>query len=80
MARKLRLLPAGADHLDVVLAGLEALVAATDAASSSTAKPSSPTFQVIVQHCPDCGAAATVTRRGERPLAPAQVDGAPAAR
>ncbi len=71
-ARKLRLLPAGSDRLDVVLAGLEALVAAADAAST-TARPTAPTFQVIVQQCPECGAAATVTQRGERPLAPAQV-------
>jgi hypothetical protein len=72
-ARKLRLLPAGSDRLDVVLAGLEALVAAADAVASATAKPSSPTFQVIVQQCPECGVSTTVTQRGERPLAPAQV-------
>jgi hypothetical protein len=72
-ARKLRLLPAGSDRLDVVLAGLEALVAAGDAASSVAARPFSPTFQIIVQQCSECGAAATVTQRGERPLAPAQV-------
>jgi 5-methylcytosine-specific restriction endonuclease McrA len=72
-ARKLRLLPAGSDRLDVVLAGLEALVAAADASSATAPRPSAPTFQVIVQQCPECGAAAAVTQRGERPLAPAQV-------
>jgi 5-methylcytosine-specific restriction endonuclease McrA len=67
-ARKLRVLPAGADKLEVVLAGLEALVA--DAAGATTQGPS---VQVVVQQCPTCEAAAVVTSRGERRLAPAQV-------
>jgi 5-methylcytosine-specific restriction endonuclease McrA len=66
-AQKLGLVPAGADRLDAVLAGLEALV------SGQTASTAGPATQIIIHQCPDCGSAATVTRRGELPLAPAQV-------
>ena len=69
-ARKLRVVPSGMDRLDVVLAALESLVAAADAAAG---RPSSPAVQVVVQQCPDCAAAVVVTSRGEKRLAPAQV-------
>lgn len=98
--RRLGLVPAGAERADIVLAGLEALVAGSGAgrgadlgagsgddgldASGTGARTASPVaaaaraaalpfFQVIVQQCPDCGAASAVTGRGERRLAPAQV-------
>jgi 5-methylcytosine-specific restriction endonuclease McrA len=58
---------AGADRLEVVLAALEALV------EREAMAPAAPAFQVIVRECPTCHAAAAVTARGERPLAPAQV-------
>ena len=66
-AHKLGLVAAGADRLDVILDGLEALVAATAAPTHG------PAAQVIVHKCPECGRAAAVTARGERELAPAQV-------
>jgi hypothetical protein len=68
-AHKLGLVPAGADRLDAVLAGLEALVTA---ASPSTA--TGPAAQIVIHQCPDCHEAAAITQRGELPLAPAQVD------
>ncbi len=68
-AHKLGLVPAGADRLDAVLAGLEALVTA-----AAPAPATGPAVQIIVYQCPDCGAAAITTPRGELPLAPAQVD------
>lgn len=67
--RKLRLVDADADRLDLVLAGLEALVASAGEEPASSAPP----VQVVVHQCPDCGEAAAVTSRGEQRLAPAQV-------
>ncbi|MBK9471147.1 MAG: HNH endonuclease [bacterium] len=66
-AYKLGLVAAGAERLDVILDGLEALVAAAAAPSSG------PAVQVIVHKCPECEAAAVVTSLGEQALAPAQV-------
>ena len=66
-ARKLGVAPAGADRLDILLAGLEALVAA-----APRGRAGGPAAQVIVQQCPECGTTAVTTGRGERPLAPAQ--------
>lgn len=72
--RRMRRAPAGADRLDLVLSGLEALLQAEDAAPAATDwRPGVPTVQVVVQQCPACAAAAVVTQRGELPLAPAQV-------
>ncbi len=70
-ALKLRAVPAGTDRLDVILAALESLVASADGAPNRNAAPA---VQVVVQQCPDCAAAAAVTSRGEKRLAPAQVD------
>ena len=70
-ASKLRLVPAGTDRLDVILTALESLVASADATAART---SAPAVQVIVQQCPDCAAPAAVTSRGEKRLAPAQVE------
>ncbi len=67
-AHKLGLVAAGTDRLDAVLAGLEALVDGAGGAGHA-----GPATQVIIHQCPDCGAAAAVTGRGELPLAPAQV-------
>jgi 5-methylcytosine-specific restriction endonuclease McrA len=67
-ARKLRVLPAGADKLDVVLAALETLVADGVGAAAQ-----GPAVQVVVQQCPTCEAASAVTSRDEKRLAPAQV-------
>jgi 5-methylcytosine-specific restriction endonuclease McrA len=69
-ARKLKLVPDGADRMDLVLAGLEALVEAQARRSHA----GGPAAQIVVQQCPDCAAAAAVTSRGERRLAPAQVE------
>jgi 5-methylcytosine-specific restriction endonuclease McrA len=69
--RKLGLAPDGADRLDLVLAGLEALVASAECGRSRDAAPAT---QIVVQQCPDCAAAAVVTSRGEKRLAPAQVE------
>ena len=69
-AQKLGLVPAGADRLEAVLSGLEALVAGHGGAAAAGAGPA---VQVVIHQCPDCGQAAAVTRRGELPLAPAQV-------
>ena len=66
-AHKLGLVPNGADRLDLVLAGLESLVAA---AADERPRTSAPAAQIIVQQCPDCAAAFVVTGRGERKLAP----------
>jgi hypothetical protein len=70
-AHKLGLVPAGADRMDLVLAGLEALVG-----TGAAERPGShgPAVQIVVRKCPACDAAAVVTSRGERPLAPAQFD------
>ena len=70
-AHKLGLVPGGADRLDIVLAGLETLVTS---AAGERPRASAPATQIIVQQCPDCTAAAVVTGRGERRLAPAQVE------
>jgi len=69
--RKLGLAPDGADRLDLVLAGLEALVASAEGDRPRVAVPAT---QIVVQQCPDCAAAAVVTSRGEKRLAPAQVE------
>ncbi len=69
-ARKLKLVPADADRMDLVLAGLEALVASAVTGPESAA----PSVQIVVHQCPDCGEAAAVTSRGEQRLAPAQVE------
>ncbi len=71
-ARKLKLVPDGADRLDVVLAGLEALIEAS--AAEPPRRVAVAPVQVVVQQCPDCAAATVVTSRGERKLAPAQVE------
>jgi 5-methylcytosine-specific restriction endonuclease McrA len=68
--RKLKRAPADADRMDLVLAGLEALVA--NEAEGPVA--SAPPVQVVVHQCPDCGEAAAITSRGEQRLAPAQVE------
>ena len=70
--RKLNAAPGDADRMDTVLAGLEALVAATQGGRSQPA--AAPAIQVVVQQCPDCAAAVAVTSRGEKRLAPAQVE------
>ena len=67
-ARKMRVLPAGADKIEVVLAALETMVSAGAGAAAQ-----GPAVQVVVQQCPTCEAASVVTSRGERRLAPAQV-------
>ncbi len=54
--------------MDLVLAGLEALVGA-----GAAERPRGPGVQIVVRQCPDCEAAAVVTSRGEKPLAPAQL-------
>ncbi len=66
-AHKLGLVPAGADRMDLMLAGLEALVN-----TGAAERPCGPGVQIVVRQCPDCEAASVVTSRGERPLAPAQ--------
>ncbi len=68
-ARKLRVVAPDADRMDLVLAALELLVAGE--AEGRTAATTAP-VQVVVQQCPDCGAMAAVTGRGEQRLAPAQ--------
>jgi 5-methylcytosine-specific restriction endonuclease McrA len=69
-ARKLGLVPGGADRCDIVLAALESLVsAAADARPRATAAT-----QIIVHQCPDCARATVTTSRGEKRLAPAQVE------
>ena len=71
-ARKLKLVPDGVDRLDLVLAGLEALIDAS--AAEPPRRAAVAPVQVVVQQCPDCAAATVVTSRGERKLAPAQVE------
>ena len=70
-AHKLGLVPSGSDRFDAVLAGLEALVAGAAGPASH-----GPANQIVIHQCPDCQAATVVTRRGELPLAPAQVEAA----
>lgn len=67
--RKCGAAPAGADRLDIVLAGLEALIDGPRAGAGRAGPP----VQVVVQQCPECGDAGGVTARGEKRLAPAQV-------
>jgi 5-methylcytosine-specific restriction endonuclease McrA len=71
-ARKLKLVPDGADRLELVLAGLEALI--DGAATEQPRRAVVSSIQVVVQQCPDCAAALVVTSRGEKRLAPAQVE------
>ncbi|MBK9470737.1 MAG: HNH endonuclease [bacterium] len=76
-ARKLRAVPAGADRLESVLAGLEALVAGAavieDASTVRERRDAAPAYQVVVQQCPDCAAVTVATGTGEpHRLAPAQ--------
>jgi hypothetical protein len=70
-AHKLGLVQAGADRLDLVLAGLEAVIAS---AADGHARPAGPATQIIVRQCPDCERAAVTTSRGEWRLAPAQLE------
>ena len=70
--RKLNAAPGDADRMDMVLAGLEALVEAAQGERSQNV--AAPAIQVVVQQCPDCAAAVAVTSRGEKRLAPAQVE------
>ncbi|MBM4129992.1 HNH endonuclease [bacterium] len=75
-ARKLRAVAAGVDRLEVVLAGLEALVEAAARegdADANSPRAAEPRYQIIVHQCPDCAAATVTTATGERRLAPAQV-------
>ncbi|MBK6733353.1 MAG: HNH endonuclease [bacterium] len=76
-ARKLRAVPAGADRLEAVLAGLEALVAGAaavgDASTVRERRVAAPAYQIVVQQCHDCAAATVATGTGEpHRLAPAQ--------
>jgi hypothetical protein len=68
---KLGLVPAGVDRLDLVLAGLEAVIAS--AAGGERARPAGPAAQIIIHQCPDCERATVTTSRGERRVAPAQL-------
>ena len=70
-AHKLGLAPGGGDRLDLVLAALESLVAGSADTRPSVAGPAA---QIVIQQCPDCSLAAVTTSRGERRLAPAQVE------
>jgi len=70
-AHKLGLVPAGADRLDLVLAGLEAVIAS---AAGGHERPTGPATQIVVRQCPDCERAAVTTSRGEQQLAPAQLE------
>ena len=72
-ARKLGLVPAGADRLDLVLAALESLVSAGACVGDEPRPAAGPAAQIIVQQCPDCERAAVTTGRGEVPVAPAQL-------
>jgi len=69
-AHKMGLAPAAADRFDLLLAGLESLVSATDVERPQAAGPAA---QIIIQQCPDCERAAVTTSRGEKRLAPAQL-------
>jgi 5-methylcytosine-specific restriction endonuclease McrA len=71
-ARKLKLVPNGADRLELVLAGLAALI--DGAATEKPRRAAASSIQLIVQQCPDCAAVAAVTSFGEKRLAPAQVE------
>jgi hypothetical protein len=69
-ARKLGLVPAGADRLDLVLAALESLVLT---AGGEHQPATGPAAHIIIQQCPDCERAAVTTSRGEKRVAPAQL-------
>jgi 5-methylcytosine-specific restriction endonuclease McrA len=69
-AHKLKLAPAGADRMELMLAALAALIETHDRGR----RPRGPAAQIIIQQCPDCAAATAVTGRGEKRLAPAQVE------
>ncbi|MBK7190471.1 MAG: hypothetical protein IPH86_17830 [bacterium] len=70
-ARKLRVVGPGVDRVDLVLAGLEALLSAepTGDEASEQAQPrhGHPAVQIVVHQCPDCATATVVTGRGEQP-------------
>jgi 5-methylcytosine-specific restriction endonuclease McrA len=70
-AHKLGLAPAAADRFDLLLAGLESLLSATDVERSQAAGPAA---QIIIQQCPDCARATVTTSRGEKRVAPAQLE------
>jgi 5-methylcytosine-specific restriction endonuclease McrA len=70
-AHKLGLAPAGADRLDLVLAALESLVVAGAERRPCAAGPAA---RIVVHQCPDCERTTVTTSRGERRLAPAQVE------
>lgn len=69
--RKLKVLPEGADRVDLLLASLECTVALASAAGEGP-RAAGPAVQIVVQQCPDCANAGVVTSRGERRLAPAE--------
>jgi hypothetical protein len=66
-AHKLGLVSAGVDRLDLVLAGIEAVVAS--AADGELARLAGPAVQIIIHQCPDCERAAVTTSRGEKRVA-----------
>jgi hypothetical protein len=70
-AHKRSLVPAGADRLDLVLAALESLVSASGGERPHAAGPAA---QIIIHQCPDCERATVTTSRGEKPVAPAQLE------
>ena len=69
-AHRLGLAPAGADRMDLMLAALESMVGG---GAADRPHATGPAAQIIVHQCPDCACAAVTTNRGERRLAPAQV-------
>jgi 5-methylcytosine-specific restriction endonuclease McrA len=71
MAHKLGRAPAGADRMDLMLAALKALVSASGDEPLPTAGPAA---QIIIHQCPDCARAAVTTSRGEKRVAPAQLE------
>jgi hypothetical protein len=71
MAHKLGRAPAGADRLDLMLAALKSLVSATGDERPQTAGPAA---QIIIHQCPDCERATVTTSRGEKRVAPAQLE------
>jgi len=71
MAHKMGRAPAGADRMDLMLAALKALVSASGDEPLPTAGPAA---QIIIHQCPDCARAAVTTSRGEKRVAPAQLE------
>jgi len=69
-AHKLGLAPNGGDRLDLVLAALESLVGG---GADDRPHAGGPAAHIVIHQCPDCERAAVTTNRGERRLAPAQV-------